>query len=450
MNLIVICIDTLRWDYLGCYSRESAIRTPLIDAYASHATRFDAAFCGSFPTVPMRVDAYTGDVNWPRYGWKGPDADQRTLPQVLREHGYYTALVLDTWNNVSAGLHEYYDEHTLITKPPTNTVRPEDIQLPVPRENVRQGGEEYAHFLALFSHYQHETDWFGARTMLKACEWLEENHGREGFFLWVDTFEAHEPWMAPDHYTAMYSPTYQGLDYAFPNYGSIDIYEPREIARMRARYAGEVTLVDRWVGHLLRQIEYLKLFENSMVILTSDHGVAIGEHGRAGKHTVDAEDPWPLYEEVIRVPLLVWTPWSDVGGVSDALVQPADLVPTALDACGIAPDAPYGRSYLPVLRQETDQHAEHVFSSCFSWDGPGRIDYLRSLVTVTSEEWSLVVGPPPHQPELYDRSADPGQKDNCAAEHADTIEHLRNALLEFMLGRGADPEYARRFALGAV
>ncbi len=446
MNVIVICLDTLRWDYLGCYGKNEWIQTPFIDSYAASATRFDAAFCGSFPTVPMRVDAYTGDVNWPRYGWKGPDPEQKTLPTTLREHGYYAALVLDTKNNVGAGLHEFYDEYHLIDKPPANVVKPEDIEFPFPRENARQNGNGYARDMAWTSHYRHETDYFVARTMLKACQWLEGNAGRDKFFLWVDTFEPHEVWNAPDYYTEMYSPNYEGIDYAYPNYGCTDIYQPHEIQRLRARYGGEVTLTDRWVGHLLRQIEYMQLFENTTVILTSDHGMYLGEHNRMGKHTVDYEDPWPLLDEVARVPLLVWSPWTETPEVTDALVQHADLMPTVLEICDISPEAPYGRSWLPILRGETEEHWDHIFTSYFSWEGEGQIQYLRAQITVTTEDWSLVVGPPPYETQLFNRRTDPDQEHNCAADNPRVVQRLREALVDFMTKQGADSEYILTFA----
>ncbi|MEK7400027.1 MAG: sulfatase-like hydrolase/transferase, partial [Candidatus Poribacteria bacterium] len=86
MNIIIICLDTLRSDALGCYNTDW-VQTPYIDYYARKATKFTQARCGSFPTVPMRVDSYTGDVNWCRYGWKGIDPDQPKLPSILRENG---------------------------------------------------------------------------------------------------------------------------------------------------------------------------------------------------------------------------------------------------------------------------------------------------------------------------------------------------------------------------
>jgi arylsulfatase A-like enzyme len=444
MNVIVICIDTLRWDHLGCYGAGTGARTPHIDAYATRAVRFTQAYCGSFPTVPMRVDAYTGDVNWPRYGWKSPDADQAALPQVLREHGYLTGFVLDTQNNIYAGLHRYYDSVEVISKPPTNTCRPEDVTFPFPRENCRQNGVLYARDMADTAHYRHECDWFVAQTMLRACAWLEDHAGREPFFLWVDTFEPHEVWRAPAHYIALYSRGYEGIDYSYPNYGRADIYRPHELARLRARYMAEVTLTDRWVGHLFEQIDLMGLFADTTVILTSDHGMYLGEHNLVGKHTVEADDPWPLLDEVIRVPLLVWTPGIRPG-VVDALVEPADLMPTVLELCGVTPHAPYGRSWLPVLRGE-QTHRAAVFSSCYSWDGPGRIPYLRSQVTVTTPEWTLSAAPPPLPTRLFHRRTDPAQEKECAAQYPEVVRQLRQMLADFMCQRGAHPDYIRTYA----
>ena len=446
MNVLVICLDTLRWDALGCY-RADWVQTPCIDAFAAQATRFDAAYCASFPTVPMRVDAYTGDVNWPRYGWKGPDDDQPKLPLLLRDAGYHTGLVLDTRNNVGAGLHEFYDEHFLIQKDVDDGMTPEQVIFPVPRENLRQNGRGYARDVTNTSHYRHEQDWFVARTMMRACEWLEDNASREKWFLWVDTFEIHENWAPPDHYVRLYSHDYDGLDYSYPNYGATDIYQPHELARLRARYAGEVTLTDRWVGHLLRQVELLGLYEDTAVILLSDHGMYIGEHGRAGKHTVDPGDPWPIYDTVGRIPLLVRAPFATPTTV-DALVQAADVMPTVLDLCGVDPPETIGRSWVPLLRGEAAECHEAVYTTFYSGGGPGCVAIHPSLITVTTRGHTAIFGRQPHQPELYDRGRDPDQLSDVAADHPDLVAGLRARLVAFMEHQGAEQEYVRVYGKG--
>ncbi len=448
MNIIVICLDTLRWDHLGCYGNMD-IQTPAIDHFAGRATRFDAAFCASFPTIPMRTDAFTGNVNWPVYGWKALGEDEVTVTSCLKQAGYHAAFVHDTSNMVPTGFGEDFDEDIFLDAPEGWEANEDKVQLPVPRENMRQNAGGFIRDRARTMHYEHETDWAVARTMMAASEWLEDNYTRDNFFLWVDSFEIHEDWRAPDYYTEYYSPDYEGLDYSYPNYGYTDIYQKHEIERLRARYAAEVSLTDRWVGHLLRDMETMRLFDNSLVVLISDHGMYLGEHKRMGKHTVDPEDSWPLYDEVARLPLLISLPGKSRPKCTTALVQPADLMPTMLELAGVKKqDWPqmYGRSLLPVLKGKTDEHHEHIFSSCHSGSGRGRIEYLPSCINVNSERWSLCTGPEGMwEPTLHERRNDPLQKRNVLSKHPRVAGRLQQALIEFMASRGAEDRYIKEF-----
>ena len=442
MNIIVICLDTLRWDALGCYN-PNWIQSPYIDHYAGGAVRFDAAYCGSFPTVPMRVDAYTGDVSWPRYGWKGPEPQQPKLQLLLREAGYYTGLVLDTDNNVSVGLDAFYDECHLIRKDVDDGVRAEDIEIPVPEGHFRHNGRPYRSERARWSHYQHEEDWFVARTMLRASRWLEDNAKRDKWLLWVDTFEIHEDFMPPKYYVELYEQGYDGPDYSSPNYGYTDIYSREALNHLRACYAGEVTLTDRWVGHLLRQVEVMGLVESTCVILISDHGLYLGEHGRAGKHTVDPNDPWPIYDTVARIPLLVWAPFRNAPKTVGALCQPADIMPTVLELCGVAGPETTGRSWVPLLQGKDTEGHKRIYTS---WNGAD-IGFP-SHITVTTPSHTAIFGRRPHEPELYQRGNDPQQQTNVAADSPELVKALRAGLVDFMERQGGTEEYIRTFALG--
>ena len=443
MNCIVICLDTLRWDALGCYNPDW-VKTPCIDHHAETATRFDAAYVGSFPTVPMRVDAYTGDVNWPRYGWRGPDPDQPKLPQLLRENGYHTSLILDTSNNVGAGLHQFYNEHHFIKKDFIDGITPGDIKVPVLPEHFRGNAAGYRGDRANWSHYRNEEDWFVSRTMRTACQWLEKSsRDYDKWFLWVDTFEIHEDYMPPPYYVEIYDPGYTGPDYTYPNYGYADIYTKETLHHLRSAYAGEVTLTDRWVGHLLSQVNLMGLFENTCVILISDHGMYLGEHGRSGKHTVDSADPWPIYDTVGRLPLLVWTPFDASPRSASALCQACDVMPTVLDLCGVAPPETVGRSWKPLLTGESTSGHSHVFTT-FTGENWG----IPSHITVTTPTHTAIFGRKPHEPELYDRAADPDQQTNIAAAHPELVVELRGDLISFMERQGADDGYIRTYAKG--
>lgn len=446
MNIIVIVVDTLRWDYLG-YNGHPKIQTPNIDRFAQQATIFDRAYVTSFPTVPMRTDCFTGNTNFPRYGWKKLGAEEVLLTEVLRDAGYYTTLVLDTTNMIPCDFGRAFHEVHVIDKPPTNTTDPETIVHPVDPKNIRQGGKQRARQMANMSHFRYESDWFVARTMCTAADWLQDNYKRDKFFLWVDTFEVHEVWYTPQYYVDLYDPGYQGLDYDFPNYAYADIYTPAELNHLRAHYAAEVTLTDRWVGHLLRQIELMGLLEKSIVIFISDHGMGLGEHNRTGKHTVDPNDPWPMYQEVARIPLLVHIPGiTKPGRHISALAQPADLMPTLLDVCGINGPPMYGKSWLPLIAGERDRNWEYVFSSIYNDGGEGDIPIIRSYATVTSDRWSYIAAQPGHPPELYDLETDPGQERNVAERHPDVCQDMQKALVRFMRESGATERYVNLYS----
>ena len=448
MNTIVICLDTLRRDALGCYN-PNWVKTPCIDHYAKTATRFDGAYCASFPTVPMRADCCTGMANWPVYGWHWTGAEQHRMEQYLKEAGYYTGIVLDTIGIMGPdGFHVHYDECHAIDKEVDDGVTKADIEVPVPPEHYRENASHFKGDRMCRSHYRHEEDWFVARTMRRAGQWLEDNAQRDKWFLWVDTFAIHEDWHPPRYYVDLYAKGYYGPDYTYPNYGYTDIYTPETLGHLRDCYAGEVTLTDRWVGHLLRQIELMGLFEDTCVILLSDHGMFIGEHNRCGKHSVTVGDTWPIYDEVGAIPLLVWSPFDKAPRSVSALCQPADIMSTVLDLAGVPLPDVMGKSWKPLLTGETDVCHDRIYTTFHSGPGPGGGEQTRSHITVTSPTHTALFGPKPFEPELYDRIKDPGQLDNIARKNPRLLEKLRADLVKFMETSGAEASYIDTYAKG--
>jgi hypothetical protein len=124
------------------------------------------------------------------------------------------------------------------------------------------------------AHRRLEIDWFAPGTYTLAMEWLERNYRRKDFFLWIDTFDPHEPWDPPQHYIDLYDPGYKGRVFESPTYGlrkKMGITD-RELKHIRARYAAEVTMVDTWFGRLIGKLEALGILDETIVIFTSDHG----------------------------------------------------------------------------------------------------------------------------------------------------------------------------------
>ena len=144
------------------------------------------------------------------------------------------------------------------------------------------------------------------RTASAAMDWLEENRNQDGFVLWVDMWDPHEPFDAPPYDEARYAdPAYAGDRLIVPRYGRPDYMSEAERDHVRALYAAQVALVDRWVGRLVEKIDTLGLDRNTMVVYLSDHGHLFHEHGLQGKPTGPLGS---LYEVTTRVPLMIRHP----------------------------------------------------------------------------------------------------------------------------------------------
>ena len=126
-----------------------------------------------------------------------------------------------------------------------------------------------------------------------------ERHYKEDFFLYVDTWDPHEPWDAPAYYTEPYWPGYDGevIQPVYGHWRDAPHLTEEKVNKARATYCGEITMVDTWIGYLLRRVENMGLMEKTAIIFTSDHGFYFGEHGGLfGKMTFDKRSDGRLHQ----------------------------------------------------------------------------------------------------------------------------------------------------------
>lgn len=228
-------------------------------------------------------------------------------------------------------------------------------------------------------------------TLARGRRWLRD-HANERFFLFLHTYQIHTPYEPPDEY--VFGPTQEEL-------ASSD--EPKWVATLRHRYAGEVRYADMALAAFLEDLEETGMLENSIVVLTSDHGEEFAEHDRVG-HSKS------VYDEVLRVPLLVWAPGLVHEGVRvDTMVSLIDVVPTLLDLLEIAPpDGLQGRTLRAALRGEALAAGEPLFAEGPDLGRPGK----RLLAARTDRhKWIARQGAAtPH--EIYDLVSDPKEAKN--------------------------------------
>lgn len=466
MNFIVIIADTLRRDHLGCYGNPW-ISTPHIDRFAAKSLVFSNAYSASFPTVPHRRDVLTGRFTAGYTGWAPLSADEVVLPQVLKEQDYVSMMVCDCPHILENGYHydRGFDGFEWIRGQETDRWKtyPED-----PREDCDPGKIRNAEGMRRLHRrntawWRYKSDAFVARTMTEACRWLEKSYRRERFFLYVDTFDPHEPWDAPQWYVDMYDPGYTGQVVDYPQDAPTDFLSAAELKHSRALYAAEVTLVDRWVGRLTEKIEDLGLFDDTLVIFTTDHGFLHGEHGIIGKSLISPGKfaYVPLYEEINHIPLVIHAPRCQAGA-PQAIVQPMDFMPTILDLAGAPlPKTVHGRSFAAMLRGGPDAHREFAVSSPY-------IGGDAVPATITSGKWAAVIwsaakegksfldkavdglvkkqsAAEQREDMLFDLGADPGQQRNVAGDRPDVLADLRSKLVSFCQEVGVDKDGLRRW-----
>ena len=339
MNVIWIVADTFRRDHIGAYGNPT-IRTPSLDALAARSVRFDGHYAAGFPTMPTRADHLTGRWTMSFMGWEPLPAGVTTLAEMLAEHGLHTAASVDTPYYLRNGMNYDRGFQSFFMNPGQDT-----MWSLVPQPGYHNEA------LDVRAAWQNEGDRNAPRTFKTAIEWLEQ-HYKEDFFLYLDTWDPHEPWDAPAYYTELYWPGYDG-EVVLPVYGNwhdVPGYTEERLRKGHATYCGEITMVDTWLGFLMKSVENMGLMEKTAIIFTTDHGFHFGEHGGLfGKMNSDklpdgslrpygeSGSKWtysPLFEELIHLPLLIQAP-GVAPGAFKGLSSAVDVMPTVLDLLGL-------------------------------------------------------------------------------------------------------------------
>jgi arylsulfatase A-like enzyme len=461
MNVILIVNDTFRQDHLGCYGNDR-IKTPALDAFAERAAVFDQYYIASYPTVPNRWDMAVGRYGFPTRSWEPLRAGDVTLAQTLARQGVHTQMI---WDTPMLGMHDYnYTRgfqgiefvHGQKNDPwITNPDLP--VEFPAQPHKIKNLKSLDGYLRNHFDR-RHERQYPVARTMSTASEWLETNHNHDGFFLYIDMWDPHEPFDSPWYDCGLYAdPEYEGDQITYPQYGRTTFMTEAEHENVKALYAGCVTLVDRWVGRFLEMAERLGLFEDTLIMWTTDHGHLFGEHDLQGK---PGAEMGRLYEPTTRIPLLVYHP--DGLGAGEhvrGIVQPPDLMPSVLEFMGFeTPDAVEGQSFWPLVRGKTAEGHAYAFSNRYpqgtgqvggaAFDGWVGSDRIVEPGTVTDDQWAFICAPEGLPSELYNLREDPEQQHNVIDAHPDVAAEMKRAWIAFLEDHGASESRIRPFLDG--
>ena len=422
-NVLVITVDDLN-THVGCYGEARAV-TPAIDALAARGVRFERAYCQYPLCNPSRISLFSG-LRPVRTGVEDLQGSLRehlpdavTLPELFKRGGWTTARI---------GKVQHRND-------PADDPRSWDRTVPVVGREDEERTDELVNLtprirriwgVAYLETDAEDHELVDGRIVSEALAFLEEE--REGpFFLALGFLRPHVPFIAPSRYWREHP-----LDAIEPvarvagdldDVPSLSVTQDRPDLGMDAAavrkalqgYAAATTYVDAQIGRVLDALERLGLADDTYVVLTSDHGFLLGEHGQWMK--------WSLFEPAARVPLLVAGP-GIAPGVSPRTVELLDVFPTLADLCGLEPPAGLdGASLRPLL---ADPAA--------TWERPAFTELARLGFhgwSVRTERWRYTeweggsVGR-----ELYDHTSDPGEITNLAEreEFAATVAELSAAI----------------------
>ncbi len=453
MNFILVILDSLRKDHVGAYGNEW-IQTPSLDRFAEESAIFTQAYPESVPTLPFRTSTLTGrrvypfkrwkphvasypyqdvyqtgkDLSVP--GWSPIDRDETTLAEFFHANGYTSAMVTDCLHQMYPGMNynrgfrawqwvrgQEWDLgrlNSLIRKEPdvsdffsdrTNLKHPKVWE--TERNFVNTATREY------------EEDFFAPKVFVQAGRFLEElyYHKNENFFLLVDSFDPHEPWDTPQFYRDLYvDPAYQGKKVFMPIYTPdyTEYLSEDELKYMRACYASEVTMVDRWFGVFMEKVRLLGMDKNSVIVVISDHGHQLGESGYTGK--IDS-GMLPCLMDLV---MMIRHPEGVAAGKRvDAFFLNHDILPTVCSIMGLdTPDYAEGLDVWPVVTGKKDKVRDYVTS------------IFKHYAWVKTEDFVLIRKSDKSATYLYNIKEDPEHKTNIAEDYPDKVKELWSLALE--------------------
>lgn len=416
MKVVMLMFDSLNRRMLSPYGCEW-VQTPNFQRLAERTVTFDRSYVCSMPCMPARRDLHTGRPNFLHRSWGPIEPFDDSVPEMLKCAGVHTHLATDHYHYFEEGGCTYHTRYTTWEcfrgqegDPWTPQVAPEP---PEANAGGRNAAMDFRHQQDRKNRkrIQCEASMPQSQTIRAGLEFIERNAREDNWFLQIETFDPHEPFFSLQEHQALYSEhfrKYQGRWIDWPRYGSVT-ETPEEVEHIRYCYASLVSLCDKKLGEVLDAMDRHGLWEDTMLIVWTDHGFMLGEHDCWAKNWM------PFYQEVANTPFFVWDPRSRKAGERrQALVQPSiDLGPTLLEFFGLKPTPDMNGK---VLRETIDHDANVRDYALFGMFG--------GHVNITDGRYKYLLGPAreDNQP-LYEHTLMPTHMN-----HTFSVEELQEGI----------------------
>jgi len=386
MKAIMLLFDSLNRHMLPGYGCEWT-HAPNFRRLQEQSITFDHSWVGSMPCMPARRDLLTGRYNFLHRSWGPVEPYDETFPELLKNKGVYSHLVTDHqhyWEDGGSTYHNRYSSYEFIRGQEGDLWKGEVAD---PETPSYLGGHSGLPHLV-------RQDWINrkyiceeaqfplAQTIQNGIEFIRTNHKQDNWFLQIEAFDPHEPFYAPQVYRDLYPHNYDGPHFDWPPYERVS-QTPEQAQHCRYQYAALLSMCDNYLGRLLDEMDRLQLWDDTMLIVCTDHGFLLGEHGWWAKCVQ------PFYNEVARTPLFIWDPrFKKSGERRSGLVQLIDMAPTLLEFFGMEPGSNMtGKSLVPAIAGDGKIHDAVLFGIHGGHVNltDGRFVYMRAPATADNK-----------------------------------------------------------------
>ena len=499
MKAIMVMYDSLIRDLLEPYGCDWT-KTPNFKRLAERSVKFDQCYVGSMPCIPARRELHTGRANFLHRSWGPLEPYDDSVPEILNKAGIYTHLVSDHqhyWEDGGCTYHTRYSSWDA-SRGQEGDPWQADLNVKFDRTTVFNATNQILERVPLYRNWYSidernrrymdvEEKTPQAVTFKGGLQFIDQNHDVDNWFLQVETFDPHEPFYVLKDDRDLYPHPHEFVGDAmddWPPYAKVSEDE-KTVEHVRYVYAALMSKCDRYLGKILDKMDEYGLWEDTMLIVNTDHGFLLGEHGCWGKTAM------PMWHEISHTPLFVYDPRfkETAGQTRQELVQTVDIAATLLEFFGLPLTKDMeGRP----LRQVIESHEPIRDYAVFGYYGSqidvtdGRYVYMHAAEhpEVQNYEYTLM---PTHmrqmfQPEelqniqlsepfsftkgmrlmkikagksmgdtnsfgsmLYDRGTDP--KETVLIEDPEVTERMKGYIAEFMTENDAPEELFERYGL---
>lgn len=418
MKTVFLLFDSVNRLMLEPYGSK-LLKTPNFQRLAKRSVTFDTHYVGSMPCMPARRDMQTGRLSFLHRSWGPLEPYDNSFPEALKTAAAYSHLITDHYHYFEDGGATYHTRYNSFEFIRGQESDPWKVALEAPLEEIKakyhpsqndpNSKQNPFHHMINREFMTEEADFPSVKCIEAGFDFLDRNRNADNWLLQIETFDPHEPFFAPDRVRKMFETDYDGPILDWPRYDRVTESQ-EEIDELRANYMALLTHCDQLLGRVLDYFDEHDMWNDTALILTTDHGFLLGEHDWWAKNRM------PVYEEISHIPLFVHHPdYADKAGQRrKSLTQTIDLMPTFCEMYNAEiPAEVQGKSLLPLLQEDSTDREAILFGY---WGGgvnltDGRYTYFCYPEDMENQDLYQYTVMPTHMTKMF------------------TVEELRTATL---------------------